>query len=52
MRAVAGSVHGPLLEALAVATEFKDGECVDAFRHGARLLEKLRASGKNNLVKF
>ena len=41
VRAVAGSVNGPLLEAVAEATDFKDLETIESFRSGGHFLGKL-----------
>ena len=45
VQGVAGTVNGPLLQALAEATGFKDKECIEFFRKGARLTGKLAPSG-------
>lgn len=45
VRAVASTVNGPLLEALARASEFADRACIEYFREGALLLGVLPHSG-------
>ncbi len=40
------SINGPLLEALAESTQFADAVCVNSFRKGAPLMDKLAFAGE------
>lgn len=46
IRSVSASVNGPLLEALAAVTNYKDSECIASFVEGAPILGKLPSSGR------